>query len=137
MGSKGNRMRNRAKCKLCEDIIESCHQSDYVSCRCDEISIAGGTVFYHCSAKDWNHFMRIDDEGNEIMIKVKEIDHKPAEIHSLRPNKKELIKMLEEMKDTIDNLPQNAMSQPITHYDHLSLIILVLSIFRADCIEDS
>jgi len=65
-------MRNRAKCKLCNDIIESVHHHDYISCKCGEIAVDGGQHYCRCSAKSWENFIRIDDEGNEIIPKIVE-----------------------------------------------------------------
>lgn len=38
-------VRNRARCKRCNDIIESKHKYDFVSCRCKAISLDGGTEY--------------------------------------------------------------------------------------------
>ena len=38
-------IRNSAKCALCKDEIESKHRHDWVSCRCGEIFIDGGTDY--------------------------------------------------------------------------------------------
>ena len=62
-------MKNRAKCRLCGDILESFHETDYVKCSCEEISIYGGRQSYKAAAKDFKNFLRIDDEGNEIEVK--------------------------------------------------------------------
>jgi hypothetical protein len=37
--------RNRAKCKLCRDIIESETDSDFVQCNCRSIAVFGGKKF--------------------------------------------------------------------------------------------
>ena len=34
--------RNRAKCKKCQDVIESKHRHDFVTCKCGSISLDGG-----------------------------------------------------------------------------------------------
>lgn len=38
-------IRNAIKCKLCEDIIESKHRHDFVSCKCGSVSVDGGTDY--------------------------------------------------------------------------------------------
>ena len=126
-------MKNRAKCRLCNDILESFHRYDFVSCKCGEISIDGGSDHLHCSAKDWQNFMRIDDEGNEIIVKVIEKDHlhditKKEEPHSF--TRQEQIEMLETMIKNIENLPSSAMNSPINHYDFCSYLLVILSIFK-------
>ncbi len=114
-------MRNIAKCKLCESVIESVHASDYVYCKCGEIAVDGGDSL-RCSAKDWKNFLRVDDEGNEIVVKVEEN----------KPDKKQLIDMLDEMIKSYENLPQHVLYQPITHADLASSLLLISAILRAD-----
>ena len=63
-------MKNRAKCKLCNDVLESFHRHDFVRCKCDEISIDGGTDLFKCGAKNWCNFIRLDDNDNEFPVKV-------------------------------------------------------------------
>lgn len=35
-------IRNAARCLLCNDIIESKHRHDFVTCKCGNISVDGG-----------------------------------------------------------------------------------------------
>ncbi len=129
--SQGLIMRNRAKCKLCGDIIESLHRHDYVRCSCDEIAVDGGpggkdgTGYWRCSAKDWRNFVRVDDDDNEVLPKIVEKDD------VTKPNKRELIEMLDEMVKNIENLPPAAMTSYVTQYDLASLMMLLSSIFKA------
>ena len=122
-------MKNRAKCKLCFSIIESFHEHDYVECKCGEISINGGQQLLKCSAKNWHNFLRVDDLGNEIIVKVQE--EQVPEI-STPLSKKEQIDMLDSMIKNIENLPQSAMSLPINHYDLYSFMLVISSILRSD-----
>lgn len=135
-------MRNRAKCKLCSSIIESFHSTDYVICKCGHIAVDGGDAL-RCSAKDWTNFLRVDDEGNEIVVKISDYskydksDMEPfPQEHEYstnsKPTKKQLIDMLDDMRKGIEDLPQGAMSTPINHYDFCSLMLLISSILRAD-----
>ncbi len=122
-------MINRAKCKLCLSIVESLHPTDYVACKCGEIAVDGGSAM-KCFSIRWENFIRIDDQGNEILVKLKEeIVENP---NTPRPTKKELLDMLNEMIKNIENLPTNAMSTPITHYDLLSALLLVSAILRTE-----
>lgn len=125
-------MRNRAKCKLCQSIIESFHLNDFVSCKCGEIFVNGGTDDYKCGAGEWSNFLRVDDEGNEIVVKVTD-EVKP--LYNEKPNKKELIKLLDEMIKNIESLPPQAMHTSVTQFDLASALLLVSAIFRADCNE--
>jgi hypothetical protein len=148
-------MKNRAKCKLCLSIIESFYVNDYVSCKCDEISVSGGDLM-ECSARNWDNFMRVDDLGNIIIIKVtdnlgkaiqdpaddrRKEDNENSRNDENSPNhiytKKELLNMLSEMIKNIENLPQHAMNNPINHYDFSSLLILILALFKDDCKSES
>jgi hypothetical protein len=124
-------MKNRAKCKLCHSIIESFHFHDHVSCKCGEISITGGTQEYTAMANDWSNFLRVDDQGNEIIITVKDeekVEVKP--LYTEKPTRKEKLKMLDEMIKSYENLPTNALNAPITGYDLVSALLLVKSLFE-------
>lgn len=115
-------MQNRAKCKLCNKIIISEHESDTVICACGHISVSGGQKF-GCSAKDWANFIRVDDEGNEIVPEIKE----PA-----KPTYEDLLQCLDDMINKIEGLPPQAMIVAINHYDFCSLLMLLSAIFRCD-----
>ena len=138
-------MRNRAKCRLCNEIIESKHQHDYVSCSCGEIAVDGGNAYHRACFKNKENFICIDDEGNEIIPIYKEKDVPiPDESFqnttqeqlqpnvSAKPPKKELLAMLDEMIKRIEDLPQEALYAPINHADYVSLLILLSAILRAD-----
>lgn len=134
-------MKNRAKCNLCKSIIESFHRHDYVSCKCGEISIDGGDEYYKCRANDFKNFLRVDDEGNEIIVIFKsnqeKEENKNDEVkRGSKPSKKELLDMLEIMIKSYENLPAHAMITPITNYDFLSALLLLLAVFKSDCTED-
>lgn len=124
-------MRNRAKCKKCLSIIESYTVQDYVTCKCGEIAIDGGNIDLKCYANDFANFMRIDDEGNEIVVTVKEGDNIGNKLDTLPPSRQELLDILTDMIKKYDELPQHAMTAPVTHYDLQSVLMLVLLIFKA------
>lgn len=115
-------MRNRAKCKKCECIIESIMRKDEMHCQCGSISVSGGDLM-GCSATDWNIFLRVDDEGNVIVPTIKE----PS-----KPNREDFLNALDEMIKRIEEMPKQAMVVAINHYDFVSLLILLSSIFRSD-----
>lgn len=128
-------MRNRAKCKKCQCIIESFHRYDLVSCKCGSISVSGGNEKLEAMADDWVNFLRVDDEGNEIIVKVKEeitLNEPIQKSGQEKPTKRELLSILDEMIKNIENLPQSAMLTPITHYDFASSLILISSILRSE-----
>jgi hypothetical protein len=125
-------MRNKAKCKLCGDVIESMHSTDLQACKCTEIYVDGGESL-SCGANDWNNFLRVDEEGNEIIVTLKEKEMALEQMKEYpKITKKELIDMLDEMRKNIENLPQHAMLTPITHADFCSLLILLSSILHSD-----
>lgn len=144
-------MRNRAKCRLCNEMIESFHQFDLIACKCGEISITGGNTSFGTSAKDYANFIRIDDEDNEIEVKFvdkKEDGSSGFETNKEPPpishdcdnekhedgkaiSKEEKIRMLDQMVKNIEALPERAMSLPVNHYDHYSALALIHSILAS------
>jgi len=125
-------MRNRAKCKLCNSIIESFHPSDYVICKCGEISVDGGEAF-KCAAKEWSNFLRVDDEGNEIIVTISNDKAETEYVSNLsKPKKEDLVKMLDDMIANIENLPPKGLESSVNHYDLLSCLLLLSSIFKAE-----
>lgn len=44
----------------------------------------------------------------------------------------EILEELNNMINSYQNLPPSAMVQPITHYDFVSLLLLISALFRAD-----
>lgn len=128
-------MRNRAKCKLCQEIIESMHRHDYVKCKCGEIFVDGGNDYLKAGATNWENFLRVDDEGNEIIVQVKDKivpieDEKEPLVEDAQNKHIERMKILDDMIENIENLPAAAMSAYVTHYDMASALILIRSIFQ-------
>ena len=111
--------------------IESYALNDFVQCKCGEIGVSGGTLKYSVIANDLTNVIRIDDEGNEIIPKIVEKDELVELKEKSKPNKKELLTMLDDMIHNIERLPEHAKSQPISHYDYASLITLISCILRA------
>lgn len=120
-------MRNRAKCKLCKSVIESYVTNDFVSCQCGEISISGGNSDnFLCEAKNWGNFLRIDDEDNEIVVKV--MDKVQEEEGSISVD--DLIKELDLVISYQENLPKEVMSSYVNYYDFYSSMILIQNILK-------
>lgn len=120
-------MKNRAKCKLCNEVIESFHSTDYVFCKCGEIAVDGGPAL-RCFASDWDNFVRVDDEGNEIIPIIKDGS---IEVPKEKLSKKDLLDMLDEMIKGYDRLPPGAMASPVSNYDLVSALMLVSALFKA------
>ncbi len=117
-------MRNRAKCKKCGTILESLNANDWIYCDCNEIGISGGKDNYRCFASDFSNFLRVDDEGNEVVVSVKPAEEKQS------PTKQDLMQELAEMIKSIDGLPGHAKLTAINHYDYGSLLYLILALFK-------
>ena len=116
-------MRNRAKCKLCNSVIESLKMGDMVTCECKEIAIDGGEEQYIVYYRKVENFLRIDDKDTIVTVTEQPIN---------KPTKLELLAMLDEMIKSTEQLPQQALVTSPTHYDLLSLMILLSSILRSD-----
>jgi hypothetical protein len=68
------KIRNRAKCLLCGDIIESKHRHDFVKCSCGEIFVDGGNEYWRAGAMDFKNFERIDNTGKKYVDPLEEKD---------------------------------------------------------------
>lgn len=125
-------MRNRAKCRKCNCIIESKEANDWVYCECSEIGLSGGNDNYRCYAVDFSNFLRVDDENNEIVVTIKQSSDSSNDSTSVLPlSKSDLLNMLDEMIKNIENLPEHAKLTSINHYDYSSLLYLLSAIFRS------
>lgn len=121
------KMKNRAKCKKCETIIESFHRHDYVECKCGEIAVDGGPDFMRALAFDFSNFVRLDDEGNEISVKYKNESETQAPQHdNVALTALETLKNLCEYYQRLD---EQALKLPVTHYDLKHLLKLLHDLF--------
>ncbi len=136
--------RNRAKCKLCNTIIESFTMSDYVECKCGEIAIDGGAYHLYAFAKDYNNFFRLDDSNKELTVTEQTVNDKlnidfdikaTKAIH--KPLREEILDSLQNLIDSYDALPEAAMYAPVTHADLSTLLPLLLAALRCDCSSDN
>lgn len=127
-------MKNRAKCKLCSSIVESFHFTDYVICKCGEIGVSEG-ISMKCYAKNYDNFLRVDDEGNEIQVKTISKKEEKIEMESPLLSKKDRIDMLDSMIKNFESLPQHVMTSPVNHYDLYSFMLLTLDILKSECKE--
>jgi hypothetical protein len=123
------KQRNRAKCKLCGDIIESMHRHDMQWCKCKHIAVDGGQDYFRCIAGDWNNFLRLDEEDNEIKVEIKEQEPKPKE-EPPAISKEEMVDMLKLHIQGFDNLPDHAKHQPASMYDMQCLAMIIYGILR-------
>ena len=122
-------MKNKAKCKLCQSIIESHFRGDCVTCKCGEIGVYNG-LGMDCEARNWDNFLRVDDLGNEIVVKY--IDG-PAEKESNEGQDgppEELtyhdgIEMLDQLIKNIEELPDHVKLSGVNHYDLVSFMLII------------
>lgn len=115
-------MKNRAKCRLCNEILESFHKFDYVSCQCGEIAISGGADAFETSAKNYSNFLRIDDDGNELPVKLVT----EGEAEAITSDKAMgRLERIDHVISQLETLPEGAMEQPLTHYDLVNLLRLI------------
>jgi hypothetical protein len=61
------KIRNRAKCLKCGDIIESKYRHDFVKCSCGAIFVDGGNEYWRAGAEDFKFFERLDNNGNKYV----------------------------------------------------------------------
>lgn len=127
-----------AKCRLCNTIIKSI-ENDYITCKCGEISLDMTTNKLKLIAREWENFLKVDENGNEIVVKVEESvsSAKPLPEGNSRPSKEELLGMLNMMIKNLEELPPQGLSTYVTNYDLLSVLLLFAAVFRADCKEES
>jgi hypothetical protein len=128
-------MRNRAKCKLCNSIIESFHRHDYVECECKQICIDGGNDYLKAGALEWKNFLRIDDNGNEVPIQVVEeegvtetVEVTPKELSPL--TRADKLDMLKGMIDSYERLPAHAMMTYVTQDDMAAALLIIYEILK-------
>jgi len=122
-------MRNRAKCKLCNSIVESFHATDNSQCKCGEIAVYGGEAL-RCAARDFNNFIRIDDEDEEIMVQFLQQQSEIIEETEKEPTYEELIDMFGNYIKSIENLPEQAMQSHVSHYDLWTALAMVYAILK-------
>lgn len=61
-------IRNRCKCALCGDVIESKHRHDFVTCKCGAISVDGGKDYLKRSG-NWEDIIEMSEEVEDEQTK--------------------------------------------------------------------
>ena len=64
-------IKNKWKCLKCNDIVESKHRHDYVTCKCGEMSIDGGTSYIRLIGdldmmQDMSEYADVWEDGDKI-----------------------------------------------------------------------
>ena len=122
-------MRNRAKCKLCNDVIESCYKHDYCVCKCGEIAVDGGQEYRRCVANNKENFIALDDDGNVVEIKeaAKQSDDLQS-IHSLPIA--DLPGIIDSAIKETERVVETDISARVTQFDILSILYLLKEIAK-------
>jgi hypothetical protein len=114
-------MRNRAKCRLCGDILESFHEHDRVECSCGEIAISGGTVRYELAYRNLDNFLRLDDNDQETPVK--------SEIGVSSPEERR-DHLLYSLKTYIEYEGNGDQTRPIQMYEFRTLLQIIYDILK-------
>lgn len=56
---------NKAKCLICNEVIESKHVHDYQTCKCGNLSVDGGLHYLKRAAKDFSKYEDLSDYEEE------------------------------------------------------------------------
>ena len=120
-------MRNRAKCLKCQEIIEIIDNQGYVECKCKEIGV--GPDLY-CAARNWENFMRVQENDEEIKVKYDDKNHKNNENDPEPFTREEIVDMLKKKAEYFAKVPPQI---PVTHYDISELMLLLASVLLVDC----
>ena len=59
---------NKIRCKHCNDIIESKHRHDFVSCSCGAVAVDGGTTYLRRCFPDFPTEDHFEELSEEILI---------------------------------------------------------------------
>jgi hypothetical protein len=59
MSNEERKFKNKAKCKLCNDIVESTYRHHFAFCKCGEIFVDGGNEYWRAGANSFDNFERI------------------------------------------------------------------------------
>ena len=62
----------KIKCLNCNDIIESKHRHDLVTCKCDNCYIDGGQDYLHFGGNHYSKILIIFDDDTEILASDEE-----------------------------------------------------------------
>jgi hypothetical protein len=75
-----------------------------------------------CGAIDFINFIRVDDEGNEILVREVQED---GVAHDPIADVDELIAELRRMAESIEKLPKHVLAASINHFDFLAALWLI------------
>ena len=127
-------MINRAKCLQCESIIESHLPNDMVKCKCGLIAVCDGPAMRMWPSGS-PHFVRIDDMGNEIVVKY--VAHLESEEQQQPPDheKKDLslqeaIEAFERSIEYNESMPYHAQTSFVMTMEVTAYLRSILNIVK-------
>ena len=62
----------KIKCLNCNEIIESKHRHELVSCKCENCYVDGGQDYLHFGGKDYSKILVIFDDETEVLASDEE-----------------------------------------------------------------
>jgi len=80
-----------------------------------------------CRAKSWSNFLRIDENGCEHKVRIEQDaseESKRAKACKLQEIKREIY----HLRDSVEKMPSTALAAPISHYDYLTVLLLLSSL---------
>ena len=57
----------KIKCLRCNEIIESKHRHNLVTCKCENSYVDGGQDYLHFGGRDYSKILIIFDDGTEVI----------------------------------------------------------------------
>lgn len=129
----------KVKCRACDHIIDVKNNIDIFTCNCGEVSIDSIHGQIHANVKsDMTNLTVVDEEGKEIIPKLKEsqVEHYEEIVYKDENDeelvtRRELLSTLDAMIHNIRSLPPQARTASITHSDFEALLSLLSVLFRA------
>lgn len=119
-------MTTLAKCKKCLTTMTPM-ENELIICKCGEVTLDGIKRAVVC-ATDVLNYCEIDDNDNEI--KLKDFNVKLSE-DTKKPSYSELRGILDNMINTYEGMPPQAMMAPVNNYELASLLLLLRSLFAS------
>ena len=101
---------------MCEYIITP-NESDVISCFCGEVTSDGPQKKIICLTSV-DSYEELDGDGNLLVVRNV-------------TRREELLRMLDDMVKSYENLPESGKLSPITNYDLSSALLLLASILRS------
>lgn len=127
-------MRNRAKCKKCDAVIESLYTGELVSCYCGEIEVYDGPQDnpndLKSRAYDYANFIRIDDDNKEHEVRFEEGGKLKTVDRSGKPSAQEIMDVLKSRIDHYDHLPSQVQYSHVVYSDLIDILRCLVALHR-------